>query len=55
MLKKVEEIIGREINYHIANKSEFNKKKKTSYFYKEIVENYDLLIGDEHEFRELIG
>jgi len=54
-VKKVEEIIGRAINYHIANKSEFNKKKKTSYFYKEIVANYDLLIGDEREFKKLIG
>jgi len=54
-VKKAEEIIGREINYHISSKSEFYKKKKTSYFYKEIVENYDLLIGDEHEFRKLIG
>jgi len=54
-VKKVEEITGREINYHIADKSEFYKKKKTSYFYKEIVENHDLLIGDEHEFKKLIG
>jgi len=54
-VKKVEEIVGREINYHIASKSEFYKKKKTSYFHKEIIEKYDLLIGDEHEFRKLIG
>jgi len=53
-VQKVEEIVRREINYHIANKSEFSKKKKTSYFYKEIVESFILLIGDEHEFRRLI-
>jgi len=54
-VKKAEDLTAREINYHVASKSEFYKKKKTSYFYKEIVENYDLLIGNENEFKKLIG
>lgn len=53
-VQKVEELVSREINYHIANRREFLKKKKTSYFYREIVENNILLIGEEHEFRRLI-
>jgi predicted nucleotidyltransferase len=52
--QKVEDIIGREISYHMANKREFFEKLKTNYFYKDIVKNYILLIGDEHEFRQLI-
>jgi predicted nucleotidyltransferase len=54
-VKKVEEITGREINYHLASKREFYKKKRKGYFYKEIVENYDLLIGNEREFKKIIG
>lgn len=53
-VRKVEEIIGREINYHIASKREFSEKKKMNYFYKEIAGNFILLIGDEYEFRRLI-
>jgi len=53
-VQKVEEIVRREINYHIANKTEFLKKKKSNYFYKEIVESFTLLIGDDDEFRRLI-
>lgn len=51
-VQKVEETIRREINYHIATQSEFSKK--TEYFYKEIVKNYTLLVGDEREFKKLI-
>lgn len=53
-VQKVEEIVRREVNYHIANKTEFLKKKKSNYFYKEIVESFTLLIGDDDEFRRLI-
>ena len=53
-VQKVEEIVRREINYHIANKTEFLKKKKSNYFYKEIVESFTPLIGDDDEFRRLI-
>jgi len=53
-LQKVEENIGREINYHIINRKEFLQKKRTNYFYEEIVENFILLKGDEREFRRFI-
>ncbi len=53
-VQKVEETVGREINYHFASKNEFLKKKKTNYFYKEMVVSYILLVGDEHEFQKLI-
>jgi len=53
-VQKVEEFIGREINYHITSKRDFFEKKEKNYFYKEIVGNFILLIGDEHEFRRLI-
>lgn len=53
-VQKVEENIGREINYHIINRKEFLQKKRTNYFYEEIVENFILLKGDEREFRRFI-
>jgi len=53
-IQKVEENIGREINYHIVNKGEFLQKKRKNYFYEEIVENFILLKGDEREFRRFI-
>lgn len=53
-VQKVEENIGKEINYHIINRKEFLQKKKINYFYEEIVENFILLKGDEREFRKFI-
>lgn len=53
-VQKVEENIGKEINYHIINREEFLQKKRTNYFYEEIVENFILLKGDEREFRRFI-
>jgi len=54
VMQKVEKLIGREINYHIAKKSEFLMKKKKNYFYKEIVESSILLVGNEHDFKKFI-
>lgn len=54
-VQKVERRIGREINYHIADKNEFLKKIKTNSFYKDIIKNPVLLIGDKHEFRKFIA
>lgn len=54
VVQKVEERVGREINYHIAGKNEFSRKKKANYFYNEIVESFILLIGDKKEFKRLI-
>ena len=53
-IQKVEETIRREINYHIASPSEFSQKKKSNFFYNEIIKSYTLLVGDEREFKKLI-
>ncbi len=53
-VKKAEEKIHREINYHLAPKEEFREKIEKSFFHKEVLEKFILLIGDENEFREFI-
>jgi len=53
-VKKVEETIGREINYHIATLKEFTEKIKINFFYKDITQNFTLLMGNENEFRRII-
>ena len=53
-IHKIEGDIGREINYHLATKKEFQAKKKTNCFYKDILSDYSLLIGEESDFRKLI-
>ena len=52
--QKVEKVTGREINYHIATQSEFSQKKKSNYFYNEIIKSYTLLVGNEREFKKFI-
>lgn len=54
LVKKSEEKIYREINYHLSSREEFQKKTKKSFFYKEILQNFILLIGDQNEFRKFI-
>lgn len=53
-VQKVEKMLGRTINYHLADKEEFFKKIDTNSFYKGILRNYILLVGDMNEFRKLI-
>lgn len=53
-VQKVERILGRAINYHLANKKDFFEKINANSFYKDIMKNYILLIGDKNEFRKLI-
>jgi len=53
--QKAEKAIGREISYHLADKSEFLEKLKSSAFYKDIIKNHILLIGDENDFRKIAG
>ena len=53
-VQRIESAIGREINYHIATKSEFIQQKKNSFFHKEIIKSHILLIGNEDEFRRFI-
>lgn len=51
-VQQVENVVGREINFHVASENEFLDKKKKDYFYLEIIENITMLIGSENEFRK---
>jgi predicted nucleotidyltransferase len=53
-VEKAEKRIARDINYHISGEDEFKKNLKESFFHKEILKNYLLLIGEEDEFRKFI-
>ena len=53
-IKKAEEKVYREINYHLATKKEFQKKTKESFFHKEILKNFTLVVGDKNEFEKFI-
>ena len=53
-VEKLEKIIGRTINYHLSNREDFMKRKSQNYFYKEILNKYSLLVGEDNEFRHLI-
>lgn len=54
-IRKAEDKINREINYHLATQEEFKRNLKKYFFYKEIVAKHVLIIGNENEFREFIG
>jgi predicted nucleotidyltransferase len=54
-VRTVEEIVGREINYHLSGESEFAKSSKDGSFYKEIAAGPLLLIGREDELEQLVG
>jgi len=54
LLKKAEEKIYREINYHLSSRKEFQEKMKESFFHKEILKNFTLLIGNQNEFKKFI-
>ena len=53
-IKTVEVKIMREVNYHLSSLEEFRKNLEKSFFHKEILKNYQLLIGNENEFRKFI-
>jgi predicted nucleotidyltransferase len=54
VVQKVEDAVGREINYRLANETEFAKKAKESSFYLEILESPLMLVGKDNELKELI-
>jgi len=54
VVRKVEDSVGREINYHLADETEFAEKSRTSSFYREILATPLMLVGKENELRELI-
>lgn len=53
-IKTVEAKIMREVNYHLSSLEEFRKNLEKSFFHREILKNYQLLIGNENEFRKFI-
>lgn len=54
-IKKIEGEIGREINYHIYGKKEFERKVKADSFLQNITKKYILLTENKNEFRKLLG
>lgn len=54
LIKKAEEKIYREINYHLSKREEFQEKMKESFFHKEVLKNFIVIIGNQNEFRKFI-
>jgi len=54
-IRKVEDVVGREVNFHVADVGEFVEKLRKKSFYKDIVQNYILLTDNDGEFKELVG
>jgi predicted nucleotidyltransferase len=53
-IKKAERLIGREINFHLAEKNEFKKLLKEKSFYRDIIKNYILLTANHDKFEKFI-
>jgi predicted nucleotidyltransferase len=53
-IRQVENIVERDINYHLATEKEFIRALRKQSFMKEITKKYILLIGEAHGFRKLI-
>ena len=53
-VQKVEDSVGREINYHLADEPEFIEKSKSHSFYRDILVRPLMLVGEENALRELI-
>jgi predicted nucleotidyltransferase len=54
-VQRVEDLVGREINYHIAGEAEFVQKSKTRSFMKDILAGPLMILGNEDELRQLLG
>lgn len=52
--QRVQETVGREINYYTTDIDDFKEKVKKDYFHKDILKNYILLVGGENAFRKFI-
>jgi predicted nucleotidyltransferase len=53
-VRKVEDSAGREINYHLADETEFIEKSKSRSFYREILDRPLMLVGKEDELKQII-
>ena len=54
-IRKVEGIVGWEINYHLSTEAEFAKRSTGGSFHKEIMAGPLMLIGQEDELRRSLG
>ena len=54
-IKKAEEKIYHEINYHLSSKEEFQKAVKKSFFLQDILKNFILVYGQPDKFKELLN
>lgn len=54
-VRNVEEVVGREINYHLSTEAEFVRRSTEGSFYKEIAAGPLMLMGREDELRQLAG
>ena len=53
-VRSVEDLVGREINYHLADEAEFAMKSRANSFYREVLTRPLMLVGKENELKELI-
>ena len=53
VVQRVEDVVGREINYRVDDEKGFGEKLKTSSFYREILGSPLMLVGKEDELKEL--
>jgi predicted nucleotidyltransferase/predicted transcriptional regulator with HTH domain len=53
-VQKVEDSVGREINYHLADETEFAQKSRTSSFHREILAKPLMIMGNENELKGLV-
>jgi predicted nucleotidyltransferase len=54
-VRRVEENVGREINYHVSTEAEFARRSTAGSFYKDIAAGPLMLIGREDELRQFVG
>ena len=54
-VRSVEEKVGRDINYHIADEAEFVRKARSTSFIKEILAQPLMIRGREADLRKLVG
>jgi len=54
VVQKVEDSVGREINYHLADDKEFVERARRNSFYREILSRPLMLAGKENELKKLI-
>lgn len=54
-VKKVEDTVGREINYHVADEEEFARKASTASFIKDIISKPIMILGKENDLTARLG